>query len=334
MHTSDAPQALELTRNQVLRRANELNADVKGTAAQPHGECQLSGVKTRLLDYPLQQLQPHPSYARHKLSVRPSQIAALEGQGELAFQHPIIVTGERFIIDGYARWELAKRQGRAILGCLEYEVNEDDALHLLIQTHRRAHSLNDFIRIELALDLETYFKDRALLNRQEGGRLKALSMLTQADKVNSRLEIARVAHVSVGNVHKVKYILAHACTVLKAAVKTGEISINRAEKWSHEPEAEQRENLRLYRITDGIRKKVRNLVAAHVALLRPLRPEQQVIRLTDLLKLIHQLSVIVPGQMNELDSIEVKLAKDCGRAVFVPEDLFSELTLQRSAPSR
>lgn len=282
----------------------------------------------------MEQLRPHPSYARHKLSVHASRLAALEGDGELAFQYPIVVTRERFIIDGYARWELAKRQGRAILACLEYDLSEDDALHLLIQTHRRAHALNDFIRIELALDLETDFKERAQLNRQEGGRLKALSMLTRAEKVNSRAKIARVAHVSGGNVHKVKYILSHACMVLREAARTGEISINRAEKWSHEPEAEQLERLRLHRITHGIRKKVRNLIGAQVALLRPGRLEQQVIRLADFIKLINHLSVIVPEQTNELASIEVRLAQGCSRAVLIPEDLFSALALQQDVLSR
>ena len=75
--------------------------------------------------------------------------------------------------------------------------------------------LTDFIRIELALDLEPHLKDHALLNRQAGGRLKGLSTLTTAEKVNSRKEIARVAQVSVGNVHKVKHILAYCVSSIK-----------------------------------------------------------------------------------------------------------------------
>jgi hypothetical protein len=39
--------------------------------------------------------------------------------------------------------------------------------------------------------------------------------LTGSEKVNSRTEVARVAQVSVGNVHKVKRILAHGCSPLK-----------------------------------------------------------------------------------------------------------------------
>jgi len=284
----------------------------------------------RLLNYSVHELRPHPSYARHKLSVQTSQLAALEEDGEFAFQRPIVITAESFIIDGYARWELAKRQGRATLPCLEYDITEHEGLELLIQTHRRSQG-NDFRRIELALDREQHFKDQALLNRRQGGRLKALSTLTEAGKVDSRRAIARLAHVSVGNVHKVKYILAHSCSALKEAASIGEISINLAEKWSHLPEAEQCENLRQNRIKRGIRKKARNLIARHAAVLGKSQPEQQVIRLADFARLIHHLNAIASAEPSDLGSIEVKFVKDSGRTVFVSEDLLSELGIQQIA---
>lgn len=286
-----------------------------------------------LRNYPVGELHPHPSYARHKLSVEASQLAALEEHGELVFQSPVLVTAEGFIIDGYARWELAKRQGRPTLLCLEYDIPQDHALELLIQTHRRSHGLNDFRRIELALDREQSFKEQALLNRSEGGRLKALSTLTEAEKVDSRKEIARLAHVSVGNVHKVKYILANSCSPLTEAARTGEISINLAEKWSHAPEAEQCENLRQNRIQRGIRKKARNLVASHAVVLARPKPEQQVIRLADFLNFLHHLNAIASEQSSELASIDVKFVKDLEKTILVPEDLFSAFGLLQIATS-
>jgi hypothetical protein len=211
---------------------------------------------------------------RHKFSVQALQIAALDECGELAFRSPLLISGEGFIIDGYARWELAKRQGRSTLMCLQYDITEQEALQLLIQTHRRSQGLNDFRRIELALDLEHRFKDQAFLNRREGGRLKALSTLTEAEKVDSRRAIAQLAHVSVGNVHKVKYILANSCSALREAASTGEISINLAEKWSHDAESKQQENLRLVRISRGLKKKARHLVAAQASLAQ--KSQQQI----------------------------------------------------------
>ena len=309
---------------------------VAGRAVKPHScpeshsELDSTGTKSWFVNCSVHELRAHPSYTHHKLSVPVSSIAALVELREVAFQYPLIVTRDRFIVDGYARWELAKRQGRSTLPCVEYDIDEQSALEWLIQTHRPSHDLTDFIRIELALDLEPHLKAKALLNRQEGGRLKGLSKLTGAEKVNSRMEIARVAQVSVGNVHKVKYILAHGCSPLKVAARTGEISINLADKWSHEPESKQQESLRLLRIKRGIRRKARNLVAAELADVSPSKPDEQVIRLSDFVRLVDQLTTIAPEQSKELVSIEVQLVHDPGRAIFVTEGLIHALTPQQT----
>jgi hypothetical protein len=194
--------------------------------------------------------------------------------------------------------------------------------------------LNDFIRIELALDLESHFKDKAVLNRQAGGRLKGLSKLTGAEKVNSRTEIARIAQVSVGNVHKVKYIIEHACSPLKEAARAREISINLADKWSHELEVKQREHLRLMRIERGIRSKARHLVAAEVARVAPSKPDEQVIKLPDFVILVNQLTTVAPERSKEFDTIEVKVVGGPGRAIFVTEELIRALTPQQEVPVR
>jgi hypothetical protein len=247
-------------------------------------------------------------------------------QGQRAFSQPLLVTRDKCIIDGYARWELAKRNGRSTLNCIEYDLTAEEALEELIRKHRRSQGLADFIRIELALDLESYFKDKALLNKRAGGRLKGLSILTAAEKVNSRTEIARVAQVSVGNVHKVKYILTHACSALKEAARTVEISINLAEKWCHEPDAKQRENLRLLRIKRGIRRKARHLVAVELAQVAPLKRDEQVIRLSDLVALVNRLTTIAPERSKEFGSIEIKLVDGPGRAIFPTAELIRVLT--------
>ena len=316
---SYGPQSLTLAGDLAMQPVDEIETVGENTDA--HSDSELIGATPRLVDYALDQIRPHPSYNAHKLSVGASQLATLEDLGEMAFQYPIIVTKSRLIVDGYARWEFAKRRSRSTLSCLEYDLTNDAALHLLIQTHCRSHSLNDFRRIELALDLEPQFKEAALFNRHEGGRLKALSRLTKAERVHSRLKIARVAQVSVGNVHKVKCILQHACSALCDAARTSEISINLAEKWSRDPESKQQENLRLRRIACGIRRKARNLVAAHFAINGPSASKESVIRLADFLRLVQQLSVVAPEQSKTLGSIEVKLVPDPGRTLLVPEEI-------------
>jgi hypothetical protein len=276
------------------------------------------------------ELKPHPSYARHNLSVPPFKLAALEEQGEAGFSHPIFITQDNCVIDGYVRWELAKRKGRPTLICFEYEGTSEQALEELIRRHRRFQGLTDFIRIELALDLEPYFKDKARMNLRDGGRFKGLSKLTTAEKVNSRTEIARVAQVSVGNVHKVKHILTHACSAIKEAARTDEISINLADKWSHEPDRKQQEHLRLTRIKRGIRKKAQQSVA-ELASLDNSQSNPRIFRLSDLMAMTRGLKEVAPEASRELDSVEVKIVGGPGRAIFVTQELMSALSQPREA---
>ncbi len=290
-------------------------------------------VPSRCVTRSVGELRPHPSYARHNLSVPPFKLAALEGRGEPGLSDPILITPDNCIIDGYARWELAKRKGRPALNCFERHLSSEEALEELIRKHSRSQGLTDFTRIELALDLEPHLKRRATLNSQAGGRLKGLSKLTTAEKVNARKEIARVAQVSVGNVHKVKNILTYSCRALKEAARTGEISINLADKCCHEPEAKQQEYLRLIRIERGIRKKARQSVA-DLARLENLQFNPRVLRLSDLLAMSRSLSEIAPEAAQELNAIEVKIVSGPGRAIFVTQDLMSALSRSPEVPAR
>ena len=239
-----------------------------------------------------------------------------------------MITQDKFIIDGYARWELAKRRGRPTLNCIEYNLSAEEALEEFIRQHRRSRGLCDFIRIELALDLEAHFGEAAMLNRQLGGRLKGLSKLTGAEKVDSRLEIARVAQVSVGNVHKVKYILTHACSPLKEAARASEVSIHLADKWSHESESRQQEHLRILRIERGLRRTARRVVAAELVRTESAGTEQ-VVRLSDLVALVNRLTTIAPDDSKECGSIEVRLVEGPGRAVFITGELLHALKPQK-----
>src|SRR5689334_6922968 len=99
----------------------------------PHHEVCSGETELRLLSLPVDRLKPHPSYTRHQLSVHPAKLSQLIELGELAFKHPISVTRDQFIVDGYARWDLAKTQRRAVLCCLEHDLDEAAALQFLIQ---------------------------------------------------------------------------------------------------------------------------------------------------------------------------------------------------------
>src|SRR5215469_7221287 len=190
---------------------------------------QMGGIQGRLVICPVGDLRPHPSYKRHQFAVSPSRLSALTECGNLPFQEPLMITQNRTIIDGYCRWEIARRYGRPTVTCIEYDLTEEEALYWLLCRHRRVEGLNAFCRILLALDLEPWLSEQARRNQSAGGRIKGASKLTEAEKLDVRSEIAATAGVSVGNVTKVKQVLATAHTELQDALRGGEVRYDAVE---------------------------------------------------------------------------------------------------------
>jgi hypothetical protein len=81
---------------------------------------------------------------------------------------PLMITRDRIVIDGYARWELAKELKRPLMHCIEYDLPETEALEWLLQRHRRSNGFNDYSRIMLALELELELEERAPATRRNG----------------------------------------------------------------------------------------------------------------------------------------------------------------------
>lgn len=276
----------------------------------------------RLLHCPVNELYAHPSYVKHRLSVSAYQIDALDRLGDAAFVLPIDITQDRLIIDGYDRWELAKKRGMSTIPCLEYHRTEEEALCDLLQKHRRSDGLNSFRRIELALDLKSFFQDKARSNQQVGGKTKGLSTLTEAERVDWRREVAKLAHASAGNVNKVERVLLHASLSTLQSVREGEISINIAEKWSRNLEAQQLDNLRCLRIERGLRKKARSVVAA---ISRP-NPDEGVLTTDLLIVVLKQLSDMSPEQCIEFGPLVIGRLNLPWNAVYVTDKLLQSLS--------
>jgi hypothetical protein len=183
--------------------------------------------------------------------------------GDLAFREPLLITQDRTILDGYARWELARQRGRLTLPCLEYDLPESEALYWLLQKHRRSNGLNAFSRILLALELEPWLKEQAKSNQRAGGKDKGSSKLTEADKLDVRSKIAAAAGVSAGNVSKVKQLEMHAHPDLLEALREGEVSIYRASVWLHTAGKQQLDQLALHRNLRGITRRIDSLLYVH-----------------------------------------------------------------------
>ena len=296
---------------------NESDTIVSDAASRTESACSAilyAPQYAPLVCCPVAELRAHPSYARHKLSVDVSKLSALSERGDLAFCDPIVITHDRIVIDGYARLELAKRNGTPTLNCIERDVTPEEALEELIRAHCSSRGLTDFVRIELALDLEPYFREKARTNQEAGGKEKGSSKLTIAQPVDTRREVARVAGVSSGNVRKVKHILMGACLTLRQAARTREVSIHLADKWSHEPHARQQEYLRRRRIERGLKKRARNFVGELVKQLSPSTQERQVIRFSDLVGLLKNTST------------DIEIVDAPGRTIFVTKELVDSLT--------
>src|SRR5271157_190927 len=261
--------------------------------------------------------------AKSPLSAR---LSALAESGDFASHEPLMITRNRTIIDGYCHWELARRQGRTTVTCIEYDLTEEEALRWLLHRHRRVEGLNAFCRILLALDLELWFREQARVNQSVGGRIKGSSKLTEAERaerVDVRSEIATAAGVSLGNVTKVKQVMTTACTELQDALRNGEVSIHRAWLWREMSSENQRRALMLYRGEKGVRKTIRRLISKHMSK-NPVSAEN--LGVAGLARRLSQL------QSPQLGSVAVAAVNVPGKAVYVTEELLRLLPAQEELP--
>jgi len=206
-------------------------------------------------------LRPHPSYLRHHLAVPAHQLSAILSLGDASFLEPLAITQEGIIIDGCARWAIAKQQGREQLACLEYRLSETEALERFIHKHCGYKGLNAFCRIVLALELEASLQEKAFLHQQAGGQHRAWSKLTKAEQVHVRSGIAKAANASEGNVTKVKQLRETCAPGYIEALYNGEISIHWAWKLREASPEDQLDAIDRFRLEKGLRTDIRQLAA-------------------------------------------------------------------------
>ena len=119
-------------------------------------------------------------------------------------------------------------------------------------------------------------------------------------------------------------MLEHASFSTKQSAREAEISINLAEKWSRDPEAQQIESLRRLQIERGLRKKVRSLVAG----ISRSSPDEGVLTTNLLMTLLQQLSAMSPEQCTEFGPVVIgRLNLPCN-AVYVTDKLLQSLLVR------
>ena len=208
-------------------------------------------------------LLPHPGLVKYSQGYSTQELSSLSERGEAAFADPITITHENVIVDGYAVWQLAKLKNRADLTCIVRSMDQEDALLYLLTRHRGSKGIGDFARVLIALELEPWFRDRAKFNQRFGGRAKGSTHLAEADKVDVRIEVARAAGVSAGNVSKVKQIVQSAIPAIHEALLSGEIQINRASTWAKQSPSLQVRRLSDFRNEHGMRRTIAVLLSKH-----------------------------------------------------------------------
>ncbi|HZQ67194.1 MAG TPA: hypothetical protein VFA68_01640 [Terriglobales bacterium] len=271
----------------------------------------------------LDELRVHPSYARHHVAVPAPQMAVLEALGDFAFREPIVITRDRIVVDGYARWQLARHQGRDTILCTEYDLSEEESLRWLVQSRRPYRGLNAYTRIILALDAEPYLQDKARANLRLAG--KGSSNLTDPSRVDVRSQVAAIAGVSAGNVTKVKQLRKTVAPAIEQAVRDGEISIHRAWLWSYENPQRQVENLRLWRLEKGIKAKAKALVTQHQSQLQGCSRDPRFLTLPELEQLVAWLSANSEGKPIALKGLVIATVDVPGPGIFISRDFVEDV---------
>jgi hypothetical protein len=277
-----------------------------GQSASSHKSPTITHTRDQLVPWLVGDLRPHPSYARLGIKIPASRLNALLEMGEDAFLFPLIVTSDGIVIDGYARLEVARLQGRTTVECIESNISEEEALRRLLLCHRPSPGLPPFTRIAMARNLAKSLREKALQHQKAGGKSKGSSKLTEAEKVEVRKEIAAAAGVSVGT-------LSHALAVLKTgdpeilrALCNGEIKIDRAWRWSKESRSHQRDSLKLYRRHRGMERVAEKLVAQQVKKLKSKRRPESRWKNATLSETVSRLGSLAPEVLGAVDVIFIK----------------------------
>jgi hypothetical protein len=229
---------------------------------------------------------------------------------EQSAPEPILITTNGTILAGFGRWRLAVLEGRHEIHCIEYPLSEDDSLQFILIHHQTRRGWNAFVRIRLALTLEPYFRRRALDNMSTGGKYKGSANLPEAQQIEVRQEVARVAGVGARNVSNVKTILQTAHPRLIDALRDGTLTINRTIQLCRLPRVEQLEQFIRYSEERATNKVIRRSIA---------RPKEEKIGpdVVTVLDALQQREARQPG------SVEVRVGRQQRTVVLIGQDLLT-----------
>jgi hypothetical protein len=114
-----------------------------GISARPHRVLSTStsdSTDERMVDH----LRAHPDFTKHSSGYSTTEISALCDRGESAYEDPLTITQDGFVVEGYALWQLARLQKRRTVRCIVREMSREQALLHIIDRNRGSKGINDF----------------------------------------------------------------------------------------------------------------------------------------------------------------------------------------------
>ena len=140
----------------------------------------------------------------------------------------IVYLEQGILLDGHNRYEICKRYG------ISYEVkeisfaSEQDALIWLIQNQLGRRNLSTFAKVELTLELEPLFAEKA--KETKGNRNDLYQNSDKGEPIHTKKELAKAGGVSHDTIHRAKVIKEKASEEDKVALRQGQKSINEVYK--------------------------------------------------------------------------------------------------------
>jgi hypothetical protein len=287
-------------------------------------------ASVRVVPWQVSDLKPHPTYVQLGIKIPASRLNELIELGEDAFIFPLFVTSTGIVIDGYARLEVARLQGRETVTCVEFDIPEEEALRHLIFCHRRLAGLPAFCRVKLALPLAKSLKEKALQHQQDGGKNKGSSKLTKAQKIDVRKKIAAIVGISVGTLSHASDVLKNGDPEVQQALCNGEIKIDRAWRWSKQSKVRQRESLRLYRRNRGMERVAEKLIARQLKRCKSKRLPARRWKSVSSSEIVSRLSCL-PSEV--LRTVDVMFIKAPAPILALSEDIAQRAGFREEVPS-
>jgi hypothetical protein len=142
---------------------------------------------------------------------------------------PVVIWKEtKLLLDGHNRYDICVAHNIPLKPAIEISLpDRDEARIWIIRNQFGKRNLSPYSRSVLALKLEDLYKTKAKENQGKRNDLTSVRNLTNVTKpIDTKREIATIAHVSHDTIAKVKTIEAKATIEQKASLVSGESSIN------------------------------------------------------------------------------------------------------------